>query len=44
MKGFLVGIAAMVVISVGAAAILNNMDYSSQSQFTSQGGSVRLGN
>ncbi len=42
MNGFLVGIAAMVVISVGAAIVLNNLDYSSQSQFSSP--YVRLGN
>jgi len=42
MKGFLTGIAAMIVISIGAAVILNSMDYSSQTRFSSP--YVRLGN
>ncbi|HSM39762.1 MAG TPA: hypothetical protein VK862_03365 [Afifellaceae bacterium] len=42
MKGFLAGIAAMIVISIGAAVILNSMDYSSQTRFSSP--YVRLGN
>lgn len=44
MKGFMAGIAAMIVISIGAAVILSSMDYSSEARFTSQSGSVRLGN
>ncbi len=43
MKGFIVGMAGMIVIAVGAAVILDNMDYSSQSSFTSKNGSVRIG-
>jgi hypothetical protein len=43
MKGFLAGIAAMIVISVGAAVVLNSMDYSSEARYSSQSGSVRLG-
>lgn len=44
MKGFIVGIAGMIAISVGAAIVLDNMDYSSQSDATSGNGSVRIGN
>ncbi|GEM_PF-6395342 len=42
MKAFLGGIAAIFVIAVGAAIILDSMGYSSQEQFTSDRGSVRL--
>ena len=43
MKGFLIGIAGMVIISVGAAIILDNLDYSSKARNTTESGSVRLG-
>ena len=44
MKAFLVGLAGIVVISFGAAMVLNNMDYSTEARFTTESGSVRLGN
>ena len=43
MKAFIGGIAVMIVISVGAAVVLDSMDFSSQDRFTSTNGSVRLG-
>ncbi|HMB48626.1 MAG TPA: hypothetical protein VKN63_10155 [Afifellaceae bacterium] len=43
MKGFLAGVAGIIVISVGAAVVLNMMDASSQMRYTSEHGSVRLG-
>ena len=43
MKAFIGGIAAMIVIAVGAAIVLDSMGSSSQEQFTSERGSVRLG-
>ena len=43
MKAFLGGIAAMIVIAVGAAIVLDFMGFSSEAQFTSERGSVRLG-
>jgi len=43
MKGFLAGIAGIIIISFGAAIVLNNMDYSSEVSNTSERGSVRLG-
>jgi hypothetical protein len=43
MKGFLTGVAGIIVISVGAALVLNTMEHSSEAQYTSQSGSVRLG-
>ncbi len=43
MKAFLGGLAAILVIAVGAAFVLDAMGLSSQAQFTSERGSVRLG-
>jgi hypothetical protein len=43
MKAFLGGIAAIIVVSVGAVIVLDAMGFSSQEQFTSERGSVRLG-
>ncbi len=43
MKAFIGGIAAMIVIAVGAAIVLDSMGSSSQAEFTSERGSVRLG-
>ena len=43
MKAFLIGMAAMVVISVGAVLVVNTgFDYSATSVFQSERGSVRL--
>ncbi len=44
MKAFIGGIAAIIVIAVGAAVVLNFVGFSSQDRFTSERGSVRLGN
>ncbi len=43
MKGFIAGVAGIVIISVAAAIVLNNLDYSSEISYTSERGSVRLG-
>ena len=43
MKAFITGIAAMIVIAVGAMIVLDSMGFSSQAAFTSERGSVRLG-
>ena len=43
MKAFIGGIAAIFVIAVGAAIVLDSIGFSSQEQFTSERGSVRLG-
>ena len=43
MKAFIGGIAAMIIIAVGAAVVLNSIGFSSQDRFTSERGSVRLG-
>ncbi len=43
MKAFLGGIAAIIVIAVGAAIVLDSMGYSTKERFTSERGSVRLG-
>lgn len=43
MKGFLAGIAAMIIISFAAAMVLDSLDYSSQARHTTNSGSVRLG-
>ena len=44
MKGFIRGIAGMIIISVCAAVVLNTMEHSSKARYTSETGSVRLGN
>ena len=43
MKAFIGGIAAVIVIAVGAMIVLDSIGFSSQDQFTSERGSVRLG-
>jgi hypothetical protein len=43
MKAFLGGIAAMIVIAVAAAFVLNNTEYLLGDRATSERGSVRLG-
>ena len=43
MKAFVGGIAAIIVIAVGAMIVLDSIGFSSQDQFTSERGSVRLG-
>lgn len=43
MKAFLAGLAGIVIISFASALVLNNMDYSTQSRYTTESGSVRLG-
>ena len=43
MKAFIGGIAAIIVIAVGAMIVLDSIGFSSQDQFTSERGSVRLG-
>lgn len=43
MKAFIGGIAAIIVIAVGAMIVLDAMGFSSQDRFTSERGSVRLG-
>jgi len=43
MNGFLAGLAGIIIISFAAAMVLNNMDYSTQARYTTESGSVRLG-
>ncbi len=43
MKAFIGGIAAMIVISVGAMLVLDSVGFTSKAEFTSERGSVRLG-
>jgi len=43
MKSVLGGLILLFLVSTGAAVALNALDYSSKSVFTSQSGSVRLG-
>lgn len=42
MKAFLAGIVVMVVVSVGAWAVLDQLDYAASDVFSSEQGSVRL--
>jgi hypothetical protein len=43
MKAFIGGIVAIIVIAVGAMVVLDTLGFSSQDRFTSERGSVRLG-
>lgn len=43
MKAFIGGLVAIFVIAVGAKIVLDSIGFSSQDQFTSERGSVRLG-
>ena len=43
MKAFIGGMAAIFVVAVAAAIVLDFIGFSSQEQFTSERGSVRLG-
>lgn len=42
MRAFVLGVACMLVISGIAAVVLNSLDYSSATTYTSQNNSVRL--
>jgi hypothetical protein len=43
MKSVLIGLALAAVLAVVAAVVFNVQDYSAESSFTSESGSVRLG-